>query len=1101
MGGCADSGSDGAAGAAGAAGAGGVSQATDTTLDEAEDLPGCVLAITALSGGSGTGGNFQVGDKITVTFTIKKNDGTNLPASELGDARIYVSGPTFNYQRVIASTSNWHTAATQNPDGSWTYQIPTAIPATYLAPIDDTATFTAGELTGTALLSGTYTVGMQAWKTYTQSDGTSVRDAGSTTKDFLFGTAVTLDPREVVKKENCNQCHVNLEAHSHRRRDTKLCVLCHTAGMEDTNDPLIEGGTPDVTLEFKVMIHKIHNAAHLPSVLGVTTNPDGTRNYAATPKPYVVVDGTEVDDMSEISFPVMPSAYVGYTYGNDGSETVYQGASGNGPMPRDVGYLGLTASQKLQEDKIRTGVVACWKCHGDPDGSGPLTAPAQGDNYKTMPSRRVCGACHDDVVWTNPYAANGLTMAAGWTDSSCAGCHVTYDPGDPPTIENAHTHPYSGSLNTGVNVTISAVGGGTGPGGNHQTNDNVSMTFSVKNDAGTNLQINSQLTRFQMMVTGPTSNPQNIFSNISMFDHGWRKAGANPGGGTGYGSVKLKSVAAGAVAQTLWIHFTAVNTFDLVGTVSGTLLTGTVVPGGGTTGDLTQAGVTFEVVDTATTDFTADEWYYLEVIPLPAVGDTYTYKIRADNSSEVKALVAAPPSTTAVTASNLPMYYGWETLFEVTAFGGGAQVLAANSAASGRYVETATSVAALQGVGIDVDKDVVIDLGTADEEYVKVGRFQTTDDFTGAALANTRIWFTSALKKAHVATDAFQNVTMTKRRRGLHYNFVEATGVVTLTDTDWTAGNRIVMNYRSDAKLKSTYGAPSQDSDDIGIDAGDWKTLNAIDGTYTAAIWSNRDFTVKPDSTSSYGYSANSSVEAWNKWNSDNTTYRMISPPATKLFLFGNADMIEPRAIISSGDTCDSCHGQLMAHGFGRRGLDTCLVCHAISGMEDGPKYNIGSAKNQVTTQDPEKWKYALLDNIGVTPGVAMEFRTMVHKIHRGMDLANAMTYSTNGIFLGIPYPASYEDVGFPARPGGVKHCDKCHGSSNNAWKEPEDRSHPTQQTVPLRRWRTVCLSCHDSNDTRAHYDLNTSASGYESCATCHGEGKVYNVQLMHKSR
>lgn len=1094
MGGCGSDGSDGAAGATGAAGASGTTTPTDTYLGEAEDLPGVVLAIVSVAGQTGPTGNYQAGDAIQVTFTIKKKDGTSLPATELNSSGFYVSGPTSNYNRVIASTT-WHASASlvQNADGSYTYTS-AAIPSTYIAPYNDTATFTDGELTGTALLDGTYTIGMQAYKTYTGANGISFRDVGNATQDFLYGAAPgPLTPRDVVKTSSCNQCHVTLQAHGGSRREAKLCLLCHTSGSEDKNVASVEGGTPDITVDFRVMIHKIHNGAHLPSVLGVSTDGAGARVYAATPKPYRIVGySNSIHDFSEVSFPVMPSAYAGFTYGNDGSETIYQGVIGNGPMPRDVGYSTRTPSEKLLEDKIRTGAVACAKCHHDTDTG---TAGVQNNAY-TMPSRRACGSCHDDIVWTNPYASNGLTMAAGWTDSACAGCHVVHDPGDPPQIEAAHTHPYKNTaLNTGVNVVISAVGGGTGTGGKHQTNDKISFTFNVKNDAGTDLQINSQLTRFQMMVTGPTFNPQNLVGNVSMFDHGWRKAGANPSGGTGYGSVKLKSVAAGATAQTLVIRFTAVNTFDLLNGAGAVLMAGVVVPAGGTTGDLVQDGVTFEVIDSATQDFTANEWYYLEVIPAAA---SYTYFIRATNSNELKPDYTGAGQT--ITASNVPMYYGWETIWEVTAVSAATHALAANSSASGRYIETVSTVAALQADGIDVDKAVVIDYGTADEEYVTVGRFQTTDDFTGAALANTRVWFTSPLKKAHVATDLFQNVTMTKRRRGLHYDFVEATGVVTLTGTDWTAGNPIVMSYGSDAKLKSTYGAPPQDSDDIGIDAGDWKTLTPTGGTYTAAIWSNRDFTVKPDNTTSYGYSTNASVEPWNKWNSDNTTYRMISPPATKLFLFGDVDEIEPRTIVSSGSNCDSCHDQVLAHGFGRRGLETCLVCHAISGMEDGPKYNIASAKNQITGQDPEKWKYALLDNIGVNPGVTMDFRTMIHKIHQGKELTNASTYETNGIFLGIPYPVSYEEIGFPAMPGGTKHCDKCHGNSSG-WKEPADRSHPTQQTVPLRRWRAVCLSCHDLNDTKAHYDLNTSASGYESCGTCHGEGNVYNVQLMHKNR
>ncbi len=34
-----------------------------------------------------------------------------------------------------------------------------------------------------------------------------------------------------------------------------------------------------MSVEFKVMIHKIHNGAHLPSVLGVSTDASGNRLY------------------------------------------------------------------------------------------------------------------------------------------------------------------------------------------------------------------------------------------------------------------------------------------------------------------------------------------------------------------------------------------------------------------------------------------------------------------------------------------------------------------------------------------------------------------------------------------------------------------------------------------------------------------------------------------------------------------------------------------------------------------------------------------------------------------------------------------------------
>ena len=114
----------------------------------------------------------------------------------------------------------------------------------------------------------------------------SPRDVGNAAADFLLGD--TADARcraRSSRSENCNQCHASLRAHGGTRQDVKLCVLCHTSGAEDRNGA-VAGGTPGVSVDFKVMIHKIHNGEHLPSVLGVATNADGTRDYDATPQPY-----------------------------------------------------------------------------------------------------------------------------------------------------------------------------------------------------------------------------------------------------------------------------------------------------------------------------------------------------------------------------------------------------------------------------------------------------------------------------------------------------------------------------------------------------------------------------------------------------------------------------------------------------------------------------------------------------------------------------------------------------------------------------------------------------------------------------------------------
>src|SRR5262245_30126537 len=70
----------------------------DTTLELDEDAPGVVLTIDELGGASGSGGAFRSGDHVSVTFEVKKKDGTPWDLAELASGRVLVSGPTFNYQ-------------------------------------------------------------------------------------------------------------------------------------------------------------------------------------------------------------------------------------------------------------------------------------------------------------------------------------------------------------------------------------------------------------------------------------------------------------------------------------------------------------------------------------------------------------------------------------------------------------------------------------------------------------------------------------------------------------------------------------------------------------------------------------------------------------------------------------------------------------------------------------------------------------------------------------------------------------------------------------------------------------------------------------------
>jgi hypothetical protein len=489
-------GDDGDTGPAGPPGPGG--GATNSVLEQGDTPPGVNVALVSLSGGSGAGGSFKVGDTITARFTLTKDDGSAWDIAEMSTGRALVSGPSFNYQRVIPEVANVATAAVRNADGSYSFTFATAIPAVYAAPLNDTPTFGPGdgELTGQPLLAGTYTLGLYfAWN-YTV-DGESHRDVGNTTADFLFGGATTMEHREAVLQANCNNCHQDLQAHGGLRHEVTLCLLCHTAGAEDKNVASAAGGTPDVTIEFKVMIHRIHAGRHLPSVLGVDTNPDGSRNYGAAPKPYQIVGfGNSIHDFSEVSFPAWPWGLIA--------------------MPRDQGYTALPAAAKAQEDAIRTGPADCAACHGDPDGAGPLAAPAQGDLYKSQPARNSCGACHDDINWGFPYTANGQTMPSQANNSNCVLCHE--QSGASLAIADAHRHPlHDPTFNPGLNVDVLAVdeAGASNGNGNLDPGEKVSVTFTMTDDAGAAVLPSVAGTSLSAVLSGPTHN-YNLLLNGSI---------------------------------------------------------------------------------------------------------------------------------------------------------------------------------------------------------------------------------------------------------------------------------------------------------------------------------------------------------------------------------------------------------------------------------------------------------------------------------------------------------------------------------------------------------------------------------------------------------
>jgi hypothetical protein len=380
----------------------------------------------------------------------------------------------------------------------------------YLPPLNDTPSFGSddGERTGLDLLDGTYTVGLGfAWN-YAAANQPFV-DAGNATADFLLGGSAVLAHREAVNQDSCNRCHVDLRYHGDHWRDVTTCLLCHTSGAEDLNDPAVAGGTPGVSIDFRVLIHKLHNGRHLPSVLGVTTKPNGRRDYTAPPRPYVVADsdGT-VHDYSTTGFPVWPYRTI--------------------PMNKDRGWSSLPPADQATEDTIRTGVSDCSVCHGDPNpdcsdpSAGQLVRPAQGGLAYSEPSIRSCYSCHDDIVQAYTYISNDppAGMPAQVDSSLCKECHSPFDPqcaGGGLTVEGGHRHPLKDPfVNAGLHFAVQSVAeaGASNGNGAIDPGEKIEIVLTMTDDAGAAVPA-SAVASISAVVSGPTSNAnQLLFSSI-----------------------------------------------------------------------------------------------------------------------------------------------------------------------------------------------------------------------------------------------------------------------------------------------------------------------------------------------------------------------------------------------------------------------------------------------------------------------------------------------------------------------------------------------------------------------------------------------------------
>jgi OmcA/MtrC family decaheme c-type cytochrome len=261
------------------------------------------------------------------------------------------------------------------------------------------------------------------------------------TFNFIPSGGEVTTVRDVVRTENCNNCHDPLEAHGGARRDVKLCVLCHSTEIIDPKTgQSVEQVDPDTgnNIGFPILIHKIHRGEDLPSV-------------KIAGKPYQIIGFRgSVNDFSNVVFP------------------------------QDIRNCTKCHTGGTQSDRFETAPArdACGSCHDD------VNFASGGTNFPG-------GMSHGGGIQLN--------------DNNCSGCHLPSTGKEfDLSVEGSHTIPTKSKQLAGVNFQIVSVvsaetGSTTVAPGEHPK-----VTFRITTDNGAIIPPSS-MNFLNLTLSGPTS--------------------------------------------------------------------------------------------------------------------------------------------------------------------------------------------------------------------------------------------------------------------------------------------------------------------------------------------------------------------------------------------------------------------------------------------------------------------------------------------------------------------------------------------------------------------------------------------------------------------
>ena len=223
-------------------------------------------------------------------------------------------------------------------------------------------------------------------------------------------------------------------------------------------------------------------------------------------------------------------------------------------------------------------------------------------------------------------------------------------------------------------------------------------------------------------------------------------------------------------------------------------------------------------------------------------------------------------------------------------------------------------------------------------------------------------------------------------------------------------------------------------------------------------------------------------------------------------FAITDAAPVDRREVVNISK-CNDCHNTLSLHGSNRTGnTELCSTCHNPNATDINRRV-AGSACVLGAGPDDQ----------------AIDFKRLIHAIHASGHDGSGREGEPFTV-CGFSGPITFE-VGYPGR---LKNCEGCHLADtyypvdpalvlattlDAATLDPEatsDRSTLTDD-VAISPNTSVCSACHTSSVAAEHMRQNGGdfaagkndsgvliSSGVETCALCHGPGRIGDVKTLH---